>query len=636
MGFQGTMRQKDRKTWEPTSRTQALSKYLYRAPEPKYVAPFILIFSLLFGLLIKFDLEGLTYGFFLLALPAYLSALLSTPLVEAFGGKFYYRRSFFTSFIGLLIIGLVLISGTLCDSLIVVNWKFLVIYGYSIVLSMLYLVIRTTCLNYHRYSFIVSSAQSFFVLIMHFLLSLNDLGFLEENNFISLQESSFGILSSLVLFIASLLFVEIVNAPLRTDVGINGTDLMAFFLSYMIEGTKEIESLFVPLQEEYHIPFSIMAIRKSRTAYEKNEMTNEIENEMNMKNGEITPPAKPFHALIIAPSVHPGPLGTIGGGNLPQKLAEPLFDLADHILVPHGAATNDDNPATTEECEKIVNAVREAALGLREEDFSGDVSRIQSKSTDTTLHLLRFGSRGLVISEPMPFVSDDLSLSIFKGIYWEAKYRDIDDIMLIDAHNNSKRGANPVQLGDRISVEIEEIFAELCDMEVNMQELKMGFGSSIPDRGVNGLGPTGVQTIIIRDHEKDLGLVLFDGNNMQAEIRERLRTEAEKVVDRVIIMTADNHIVNATLGGYNPIGENCVADDLTPAMMRSLEQALDDVGESEAAIKSGRIDGINILGFGNTNRLVATINSTVAVIYRAAFACGMLAILASALVYYIV
>lgn len=631
-------------TWEPTTRTQELTKYLYRAPEPKYVIPFILMFSLLFGLLIDLSAEGLTYGFLFIALPAFLSAWTSTPFVEALGGKFYFRRSFLTSFVGVLILGFMLFFGRLIQPLIDVDWRYLLIYGYSLVLSMRYLVIRSTCLNYNRYSFVISSAQTFFAFVIHFLVSYNDLGYLEQNNFLAIEESLFGILSSLCIFISSLLFIEIVNAPLKTDVGISGTDLLGYFLSYMIEGTKEIETLFLPLQETFNIPFSILAVRNAGASHQPSDPT--ASNLLSESNPLITtsdpssPPSmapnKPFDAIIIAPSIHPGPVGTIGGGDLPSKLAIPLADLADHILVPHGAATNDNNLSTSEECDKIVLAVRSLAQGIKDADFTDKVSGFHSESNETTIHMLRFGKKGLIISEPRPVITDDIALEMFKTFSWAARYHGLEDLMVIDAHNNAMHGGSPVHVGDRISIEMEAMVNRLLKEEPTMDSFSLGFGSSLPDHKLDGLGPKGVETMIMKSHGTTTAFILYDGNNMVGEIREAIEKEAKKSVDRVLVLTADNHEVNATLGGFNPLGQNCSVEDLMAPMVRSVRMALGEMHTSEVAIKSGEIEGINILGFGNTQRLVATINSSVAILKRAAIPCTLLAITSSALMYYIV
>ena len=345
---------------------------------------------------------------------------------------------------------------------------------------------------------------------------------------------------------------------------------------------------------------------------------------------------KPFHALIISPSVHPGPVGTIGGGNLPTKLTEPLKDLADHILVPHGVATNDNNPATSGECDKVVRAVRDLVSTLDASEFVDTASEVLSRKENTSIHLIRFGKTCLVLSEPIPTPSDDISLEMVKTLSWAARFHGIEDIMIIDAHNNSQHGGSAVHVGDQLSIEMESMVKELCQQKASSGPFSMGFGKSLPPREINGLGPKGAEAMVMRSGDTTTAFVLFDSNNMEGDTRDQLIREAEELVDRAFILTADNHMVNATMGGFNPLGMRCGMDELVPLLRESIEHALADLGESSVVVKSGLIEGINILGIGNTNRLVATINSTIAILKRAAIPCTLLAMTSSALVYYIV
>ena len=55
-------------------------------------------------------------------------------------------------------------------------------------------------------------------------------------------------------------------------------------------------------------------------------------------------------ALFISPSVHPGPLGDLGGSNMPTLLANKF----DHFtMVAHGPSTHDFNPIAVSEIDKI-------------------------------------------------------------------------------------------------------------------------------------------------------------------------------------------------------------------------------------------------------------------------------------------
>ena len=329
-------------------------------------------------------------------------------------------------------------------------------------------------------------------------------------------------------------------------------------------------------------------------------------------------------------------MGTIGGGNLPTKLTEPMKDLADYILVPHGVATNDNNPATSGECDKVVRAVRDLVSTLDASEFVDTASEVLSRKENTSIHLIRFGKTCLVLSEPIPTPSDDISLEMVKTLSWAAKFHGIEDIMIIDAHNNSQHGGSAVHVGDQLSIEMESMMKELCQQKASSGPFSMGFGKSLPPQEINGLGPKGAEAMVMRSGDTTSAFVLFDSNNMEGDTRDQLIRKAEELVDRAFILTADNHMVNATMGGFNPLGMRCGMDELVPLLRESIEHALEDLGESSVVVKSGLIEGINILGIGNTNRLVATINSTIAILKRAAIPCTLLAMTSSALVYYIV
>ena len=60
-------------------------------------------------------------------------------------------------------------------------------------------------------------------------------------------------------------------------------------------------------------------------------------------------------ALFLSPCVHPGPIGNIGGGNMPTQLANKFETFT---MVSHGPSTHDFNPVSTKEVIKIEDAVR--------------------------------------------------------------------------------------------------------------------------------------------------------------------------------------------------------------------------------------------------------------------------------------
>ena len=63
-------------------------------------------------------------------------------------------------------------------------------------------------------------------------------------------------------------------------------------------------------------------------------------------------------ATFVIPAVHPGPIGELGGGNLPVRIVENLD--GGKVLVPHGTATHDFNLVSAKESVKIVEAAARA------------------------------------------------------------------------------------------------------------------------------------------------------------------------------------------------------------------------------------------------------------------------------------
>ena len=65
--------------------------------------------------------------------------------------------------------------------------------------------------------------------------------------------------------------------------------------------------------------------------------------------------------IFTVPNVHPGPMGEIGGGNLPKYLQSAFSEM---VMVSHGTATHDFNLVAEDEIKKIVSAIQEAGRNL--------------------------------------------------------------------------------------------------------------------------------------------------------------------------------------------------------------------------------------------------------------------------------
>ena len=100
--------------------------------------------------------------------------------------------------------------------------------------------------------------------------------------------------------------------PIRRNLGDGGHEILSLFLAQYSEGSKAMERLFEDMGEPIDTLVGVLSFKT--------------------KNG--------VKGLFISPCVHPGPVGNIGGGNMPTLLAN-SFDT--FTIVSNGPTTNDFN-----------------------------------------------------------------------------------------------------------------------------------------------------------------------------------------------------------------------------------------------------------------------------------------------------
>jgi len=88
----------------------------------------------------------------------------------------------------------------------------------------------------------------------------------------------------------------------------------------------------------------------------------------------------------------------------------------------------------------------------------------------------------------------------------------------------------------------------------------------------------------------------------------------KEVADDGEVLTTDNHSVNATMGGYNPIGMRFDRGRLVAASRQVVEEALADLRPVESLAGSDTVHGLRVFGHENTTRLTTSVNATISVL----------------------
>ncbi len=121
-------------------------------------------------------------------------------------------------------------------------------------------------------------------------------------------------------------FLRIVDRPWRRGLGVSVLDFIRGFIGHIAEGTRELEDFFEQLGQEAIVPVTVLS-------FERDDGTEK--------------------ARFVLPMIHPGPMGEIGGGNFPERVARRAEGL---VFPPHATAGHDFNLVTEREVDVVLDA----------------------------------------------------------------------------------------------------------------------------------------------------------------------------------------------------------------------------------------------------------------------------------------
>ena len=391
---------------------------------------------------------------------------------------------------------------------------------------------------------------------------------------------NFGVLATLSLVFASHFYLFLVDSPYKKAVGVSGTRHMAAFIDHFSTGDGR------RLTEAIREICQIVETRNSWVSIRKE--------------------GKPV-AFFAVPGVHPGPLGNLGGSNLPIKIEPDLPGLG---FAFHGSSTNDHNPLRDEDITRIGKAMVKAS---EEADYSNKSRTLVSKGDTPSAHVLNFGEGSLIFANPGD--SDDILPELSARL--ESSSLDAKgERIVIDMHNQEGWGRPPLAAGSKEGSLLERYAAEAISDSRNLDSnvLKVGF-SHIPGENLErGIGPGGVRAAVFENvmgNTKELtAILLWDANGLAPGMNEELQNKLEGKVANLLISTTDNHFVNIKPGGFNPLSDS---EGILPSAIQVLDEAISDISEAESAMGTVYVDGVEIMGQGKQDKISAAANSIIEV-----------------------
>jgi putative membrane protein len=587
----------------------SLSRFIFRAPSWYSSIAFALLIAAFAGIAAfdsRFVLEDAWEGVFYIGVPTVVASLLTPPVDRLFGGQLTPNRASLLALTCELVVVVVLTTAGALAVLTPLSQTFVfdaLIAALASIFALRLLVVMAVSHDSLVTAIVPASIQTVAAAVLLFVYSgtlrLFEVGGTLTDVYLSranqapaeitvVGPETFVLLAvTCVLYVGSVyLFLVVIDRPWRSSLGVSVLDFLRGFVGHIAEGTDELEEFFEQLGEEAVVPVTVLAFRE---------------------------PGGIEKARFVLPMIHPGPMGEIGGGNLPERVAKDADGLA---FPPHATAGHDFNLVTAREVETIIDAADRALDRL---EYTSDATRsYRASHGEATLIGQAFGEDAFMAATYAPAFADDVEYAVGLSTRAEARSGGLEDVLLADAHNcnNGLDGGDlgHVTPGSKRSFDMIQAAGDLGTAlaDAERHPLRLGVAWDRTDwTATDGIGPLGIRVAVTEVDGQRTAYVLVDGNNMEPGLRDRLVSHLTSAlpVDDAEALTTDTHIVN-TVEAVNQVGTAIDAESLCDAVEAVTREALDDVEPVEAGMATERAE-VTVFGNDRTETLASHANAMI-------------------------
>lgn len=520
-------------------------------------------------------------------LPA-LGALALTPrCARWFHGKLDYGWSGLTAALGLLISLFVSLS-----PILLFRFTFPLFFAVSLALVFAFRMLLLAAVVDYRLSRVVIPA------LVH-----SAIGVIGTAWFLGLTFLQISILLHISFAVAVYAFIIVIERPMKANFKVGPLELANAFLAHLSEGSQKLNDFFRSIGESVVVPqVSLVMEREGKE-----------------------------RIIVTVPNVHPGPLGEIGGSNLPAILHGML---GTNSLVFHGSASHDFNPVDEEEVKRVGKAVIATLPASCGNAGCTKAVRYQDGSVDVLAQA--FGDTVLVVATRSPLVTEDLDFALGFSIM-KACEKHFPKVGFIDAHNCLDALADGVYSGTGLGMEYLGAAEAACAAAADADQVPFFAGYAhrkIPFSRQDGFGDLGVQVLVINAGGQKTAYVLFDGNNMQTGARDEIRKWLLSRVDECEVTTTDTHVVN-TISGRNQVGLRIPVDSFYPLVEEAVIEALADAAPARSAGSTAWCRDVVVFGSQRISQLASTVNGMMGFLLPVAIIIVIGAFLTTAMAYYL-
>jgi len=448
-------------------------------------------------------------------------------------------------------------------------WVRLCLLGFSATVILRLIVFNTVSMRAPKRLFTASLLQPF-LNIVPFLLLWWKIGNISMINMTSIV--AFLLSSVIVGFAATFSFIFLLNQTGNKAIGMQSVPLFkAFMLNWITGLSAPFEDLLEKLGEERDVEVSMI-----RFGF---------------------PAAK---AVMVVPSIHPGPFKNIGSSLLPAMLKSDLErEFGCVACVPHGMLGHEFDLASQAQSKKVILDVVSSLRHLEAEDSTASSFVTHSNGLATACCQV-FGKSAFISFTLAPKTIEDLPHEFGQFVREEAKKRELDLCIVVNAHN-SKDGTVETQ---QSLASLKDVAANCLDKVLSLKKssLQVGVASVLPEEFSleDGMGSGGITVQIVEIERQKAAYVVIDGNNMISGLRERILSSLFSIgIDEGEIFTTDTHAVSALIKseqGYHPVGEAMDNEKLIGYIKDTTVSALAKLQPVEVTSRSITVSHVKVMG----------------------------------------
>ena len=541
---------------------ESLTGYLFPAPPWYHTLPLMVLLGFAVDL-VTLSRPGLfLFGTLTLTIPGIVAILITYPLVEITGSPMTWNRSSLLAMFGVIFAVLTISAGLILPE----GRLLLFLFGFSLGVVFGIRLLVLVAIADHRLIRMIPAA-----LAQSLAMAIGGAAFFPSGFWILV------LVSHLAVGGGCILLIWLVEQPLMNTHNISIFHFLNAFLAYL-NGEPGLDRIFRAFGEQVTVPQVSLVFRRD---------------------------GRP-DTILTSPNIHPGPLGDIGGGNLPKILHA---SFPGEVLVAHGCATHDFNPVSADEIHIVVNAVQES---LKDLTFHGTAGRSRwFRQGSVSLLGQRFGDSILLVATRSPLRTEDLDLGLGLTFLAEGN-RLFTHTLFIDAHNSAGDIGDGVYSGTRIATDYHSAVKEAvgAGQENGQDGFRIGVSRvPVPYGLTQGFADLGIQALVVEAQGQKTAYVLMDGNNIASGAREVFTGAISDLADHGEVMTTDTHLVN-TISGKNPIGQEVPPEEIVPYIRQAVEQATGDLAPAEVAGATAWCQNVTVFGNQRIAQLVSTVNTT--------------------------